>query len=168
VPPAPAAEAGLYRIAYEHGLRTLDEQRDELNGVRARAGQFVAFTGSATAFLVGAGLQSPTRDGFFYAFAGLGTSLVLVSLICLVVVLGPRWKFALTMDPGTLVDKWIDRQVPARPSEADLLRALAKRISRMIDDNEKPLGLIRSWYLSTVASGTLALLTWTFLVWMRA
>jgi len=161
-------DSKLYRIAYDHGLRTLDDQRDELNGVRGRAGQFMAFVGSATAFLVGAGLRSPDRDWVFYLVAACGTFLIVGALACLVFVLSPRSKFVLTMDPGMLVDEWIDRQVPKRPTEADLLRHLAKRIQGMIDENDTRLTAIRWWYLGTVVLGTVALACWVGLVWARA
>jgi hypothetical protein len=46
----------MYRIAYDEGKRLVDTQLAELNGMRDRSVQFLAFVGSATAFLVGTSL----------------------------------------------------------------------------------------------------------------
>jgi hypothetical protein len=166
----PAGDAALYRIAYEQGLRTLEDQRDELNGARNRAGQVMALVASATAFLVGTGMAEAKRDLVFYCLAVLGTIGTAVAFIGLWNVLSPQRKFNLAMDPQTLVDKWIDRQVPGRPSEAELLRALAEVLQGMIDANEEHLAGrwgVRNGYLVVVTAGVLGLVAWGALIWLR-
>src|SRR5664280_1806938 len=76
--------AALYRIAYEEGKRALDDQVDELNGIRGRAVQFTAFVGSSTAFLAAVGLRTgPDRSWLFYVLAGVASALSLFAIASL-------------------------------------------------------------------------------------
>ncbi|WP_343910602.1 hypothetical protein [Nocardioides aquiterrae] len=158
----------LYRVAYDQGLRTLDDQRDEFNAARGRAVQFMALVAAATAFLVGTGLNSSTtnRDGTFYAVAIAATALTVLALVSLFLTLSPRLVFNFRLQPQILLERWIDREVPG-PTEPDLLRALAARMQGMIDANETILTKVRIRYMWLLGSGTFALLTWAVLAWAR-
>ena len=156
-----------YRIAFEEGRRRLDEQRDELNVLRTRAVTFIAFIGTATAFLVGTGLSSTVRAKHFQTIALTGTCLTLGGLACLVVILWPRWKFAFSMEPKTLVERWLDRDVPANPTETQLLRAWAGKQQSSIDRNHTSLEWMRWLYLGLVVAGPLGLACWTWLIWQQ-
>ena len=160
--------ADLYELAYTQGLRALDDQLDELSGARSRASQFMALTITATAFLVGSGLNSSTnRDWIFYTLAIAGTVASVAALVAMITLMQPR-NFHFRMKPKTLVERWIERDVPAPPSKADLLRGLSLRIQDMIDSNETLLGTIRSRYWAVVVIGSASLLLWVTLVWARA
>jgi len=158
--------SGLYKLAYEAGLRTLDDQRDELNGVRTRAGQFISFVGSATAFLVGTSVARAVRDSTFYTVAVPATICTVASIMCLLIVLWPR-TFDFRLSPGVLVERWIDRSVPP-PSEEDLLRGLAVLLNEMQAANGLMLSRIRLWYVVLAGSGSIGLMLWTLLVWIAS
>ena len=81
--------ASLERLAYDEGKRALADQTDELNGIRTRAGSYMAFVGSATAFLVGTGLKAADRDAWFYALASVASTASLLTLVLIALVLDP-------------------------------------------------------------------------------
>jgi hypothetical protein len=118
--------ADLYRVAYVESQRTLDDQQDELKGMRDRAVSFTAFVGAATAFLVGTGLHATNRDVLFYILASLASALSALSIVLLIALLNPsskrKWNYR--MSAASLIDGWIENEVPG-PSEAQFLRALA-------------------------------------------
>ncbi len=164
--PVGDGRASLYRLAYEQGLRTLEDQRDELNGLRTRACSFIAFVGSATAFLVGTSVGGLQRTDTFRFLAFSATAATFLAIACLILVLRPR-TFDLRLSPKTLVERWIERSVP-KPSEEDLLRGLAVVLDEMQAGNVAKLAWIRAWYLGLIGFGAIGLSLWTMLVWMNA
>lgn len=162
----PQDQRDLYQIAYQLGLRTLEDQRDELNGIRTRGGSFMAFVGSATAFLVGTSIQAASRDGLFYVIAVAATLCSTLALISLLALLRPK-PFEFRLSPGVLVDRWIEASVP-RPSLDAFLRGLADLLEQMQGANEGLLRELRRRYVVLVGSGTLGLIAWTLLVWSYA
>jgi hypothetical protein len=156
----------LYQVAYDLGLRTLEDQRDELNGIRTRAGSFTAFVGSATAFLVGTSVQGGSRDALFYWIAVIATVCSTTAVGCLLALLRPR-RFDFRLSPGVLVERWIEASVP-RPSMNAFLKGLAELLEKMQAKNEELLAKLRGWYMVLVASGALGLAMWTLLVWASA
>lgn len=169
--PAPMSEdallPSLHVHAYNQGLRALDDQRDELNGIRTRVVQFVAFIGSASGFLIGSSLTSGRADDFaFYVVAGLASIASVLMLILTALLLAPSNKFEYRLDPQVLVHKWINRDVPRRPTEAEFLTGLAALQSEMIQDNEGALRKLRNLYRGTILSGLLSILLWIASVWI--
>src|SRR3954454_17779051 len=77
----------MYRVAYKESQRTLDDQADELTGIRTRAVQYLAFIGTATAFLVGASLKTFERDTPFYAISITATGLSVLMLVSVILTL---------------------------------------------------------------------------------
>jgi hypothetical protein len=162
-------KTSLYRVAYEEALRTLEDQRDELNGVRGRAVQFLAFVGSATAFLAGTGLASSTvqeRGALFYTIGVIATLVSVGTVASCAIVLNPRWTFNLRISATVLIDQWIDREVPG-PTEPELLKALAQRLDGMRAENEAPLKALRRWFLTLIICGGLSVILWAALVWLN-
>lgn len=163
--------AGLYRIAFDAGIRALEDQRDELNGIRTRSVGFAAIMTTGTAFLVGSGLNGvpdSQRDSLFFLNAISGTVLFVAMLGLLSWVLIPTHGFRLILDPGVLVSRWIDAEVPG-PSESQMLQALAeKTLPSMIQTNEVALSRIRYAYIGAVMCGSSGLIVWITLVWSRA
>jgi hypothetical protein len=157
----------LYRLAYEESKRTLDDQSSELSEVRQRGVAFVAFVGASTAFLVGTSLASPVRDLIFYGIAGLATVLSLATLVLVVTLLSPWQSWDYRLSSEVLVSRWIESDVPA-PDEAQFLRALALRYDQMFRDNERKLAVIRRVYVAEILTGTLQLIVWVLLAWVRA
>lgn len=71
----------MLKVAYEEGLRIIEDQVAELDSMRQRSVQFLAFVGSATAFLAGSGLGGTyDRGPAFFVLAGLAS---LVSAIAI-------------------------------------------------------------------------------------
>jgi hypothetical protein len=140
-----AKHVDLYRIAYQEGQRSLDDQQDELKGLRDRAVQFTAFVGTATAFLVGAGLHPAHRDTAFYALATTASVLSAILILLLFALLRPParklWHYRLSAQ--SLITGWIETEVPP-PSEAYFLRSLAERYDQMRVENERLLGSLRT------------------------
>ncbi|MGY2004633.1 hypothetical protein [Blastococcus sp. SYSU DS1024] len=165
----------LYRLAYEESQRALDDQASELDGMRQRATQFLAFVGSATAFLVAAGLNAPERDGTFYTLAGLATVVSVATVILAVAILllvRPsirhlgRFEWSFRLSASRLIG-WIEPEVGG-PDEPDFLRAVALRQDAMRERNEANLVKIRYYYAGVIAFGLLQVVLWGALVWATA
>jgi hypothetical protein len=161
----------MYKLAYEEARRSIDDQRDELNGIRGRAVSFVAFVGSATAFLAGSGLRvtTPNRDALFYVLAGIGSIAALWMLYQLYRLLRPSkaLSYEYRMSPTTLIEEWIESDVPP-PNIGQFLRALATEYDAMLQQNEKLLEFLRSHYEKLVVGGSAQLIVWAALVWIRS
>jgi hypothetical protein len=164
----------LYRLAYEESQRALDDQAVELDGLRQRVTQFLAFVGTATAFLVGAGISSSQRDAIFYALAACGTlaslgTITMAGSLLLLLRLswrGPRlhqWELRLS---GKVLVNWIEPELGG-PDEADFLRAVTLRQANMWEANEKQLSLVRRYYVLAVVLGFAQVMVWATLAWAR-
>ncbi|WP_445156030.1 hypothetical protein ACTWLI_07650 [Arthrobacter sp. Hor0625] len=159
------AATSLYRVAFEEGRRSISDQVDELNGIRTRAVSYMAFIGTATAFLVTTTLRSAAPGGLFYVVAILATLSVAWATVQLCRVIRPGLDFTIRLDPRDIITNFIDRQVP-RPSEAQLLRSLAGWSGRYIDDNDNALEEIRRRFSHVILFGGGGLLLWTIAVWL--
>lgn len=157
----------LYKLAFDEGQRALADQLDELNGMRQRSVQFVAFVGAATAFLVGTGLATVDRDGVFYLLAATG-SILSLSLIGLVLaVLSPWATWDYRLSSKSLVEGWIECDVPP-PTDSDVYRALALVLDKMRVDNEDVLARLRILYSTLIVTGSLQLTVWAVLTWVKS
>jgi hypothetical protein len=125
----------LYQVNYEEGHRALDDQQDELNGIRDRAVQFTVFVGAATAFLVGSGLQSPHRDAFFYAIAWVASAASALSVSLLFLVLNPsrrnKWAYRLSTK---VLNRELEADAPT--SKAYYFKKMAGMYDEMRESNE--------------------------------
>jgi hypothetical protein len=157
----------MYRIAYEESQRALDDELDELKGMRDRAVNFMAFIGAATAFLVGTGLSSSNKDTAFYTIAGIASGLFAVVIVLLFFLLGPsrRRPWYNKISAGAIITEWIETDFP--PNEAQLMRALAEKNDDSRIQNEKVLGSLRSRYQLIIAGGAFQLVLWAILVWVK-
>jgi hypothetical protein len=139
--------------------------------MRQRSVQFLAFVGASTAFLVGTGLKSPSRDGTFYVLAACASVCSLISVVLAVFLLlslkGLRpvdWSFRLF--PSKLIE-WIEPEVP-QPDETDYLRALALQYEDMADKNTPLIALMRKYYVLFLFFGFTQLILWAWLAWAKA
>lgn len=157
----------MYQVAYEESQRTLDDQIDELSDMRQRSVQYLAFVGTATAFLVGTSLKptAPTRDLFFHLLAGGATALLLTTLAAVIRLLIPWGSWEYRLSGQKLIDGWIEDDAPV-PNQAQLIRALTIRYDKMRHNNERILRKTRGVYVAMVALGTLQLILWVTLVWL--
>ena len=165
--PRPGAEQreSMYRLAYEQGLRTLADQATELDGMRTRAVSFMAFVGTATAFLVTAALRSAEPGNLFFALALVATLCVGAAIVQLARLIRPGIEFTLRLDPRSIVTDWIDREVPC-PSEALLLRGLSGWLAQYAEDNREGLKVLRNRFSHVIILGSSGLLIWTIAIWV--
>src|SRR5215469_13190908 len=161
------ARRDLYKIAYQEGQRTLDDEQDELNRVRDRAVQFTAFVGAATAFLVGTGLDAPSKDALFYGLASAASALSAILIALLFIVLAPmgRHSWRYRMSTEFLISQWIEADLP-QLDEAALLREMALQYGDMHRRNEAMLSSIRRSYRWLIATGAAQVTVWAALVWV--
>ncbi len=157
----------MYRIAYEQGLRTLDDQAAEVDGMRARAVSFMAFIGTATAFLVGTTVRTapPGLSPAFVTVAVIATGLVAWATFQLVLLVRAGHEFTLRLNPGDIIRKWIDSRVPV-PSESRLLRDLSGWLEVYIEKNEEGLDRLRARFNRVIAFGGFGLFSWTVAIWV--
>lgn len=157
--------AKLYRVAYEEGRKSIADQAVELSGIRTRAVSYMAFIGTATAFLVTTTLKSASSAWPFYTLAILASLLMVWALFQLGRTIWPARKFTFRIDPLEIINRYIEREVPA-PSENELLRKLSKFYGNYIDNNEIQLKRVRSAFTQVVLFGGVSLFCWTITVWL--
>ncbi|MGM7422334.1 hypothetical protein [Cellulosimicrobium sp. ES-005] len=163
----------LYKLAYAESSRALEFQLKQLEGVRQRTVQYLAFVGTATAFLVGTSLSGSTRDTLFFIVAALGTliaiaSVVLAAHILLLAALRwglPRFQWSFAMSGKRLVE-WIEPQVGA-PNEVDYIRALTLLNDEAYESNESSLQSLHRSFSTFVVLGFVQLSVWVVLAWLR-
>lgn len=163
-------QLALYTIAYDEGKRTINDQLSELDSMRQRSVQFLAFIGSATAFLVGTSLKSVARPAEFYFVAVAATVLTLASVVLCILLLrasrktfgkGDDWDFRVS--PNRLL-LWIEAEV-GQPSSTDFVRALAVHYGKMIETNERALQAVRTRYMVFLLITVGQLILWLILAW---
>ena len=163
----------MYKDAYEEGKRLVDSQSAEIDSMRQRSVQFVAFVGSATAFLVGTSLQAVSRTPPFYVLAVSATAFSIIMVASLVfVLLGLVWikgfrraKWNFRSSPRILVERWIEPDVGAH-AEAEYYHDLAIHYDDKAKENRPWLAQLRRWYAALIVSGATGLLVWVTLFWM--
>lgn len=164
----------LYQLAYDQSIRALDDQLAELEGMRQRTVQFLAFVGAATAFLAGAGLRASTRDWVFYLLAGFGSAVSVAAIVATLCVLASSryqdkkfgrliWDFRIS---GTKLVGLIEPEVGG-PDEVDFLKFLAVRQDEMRTANETNLDVVRTMYYWALGLGGVQVLLWATLVWVK-
>lgn len=170
----PLAEAGAYRLAYNEGIRNIDDQKNELSSIRQRSLQYLAFVGAATGFLVATGIKNPSRDPMFYVIAFSSTTLSFLSLIlAMLILLGIRlgkkssytWTFM--VHPRLIIKKIIEVDGGIK-NEAELLRKLALSYGNQAELNEPEIRKIRITYIAFLICASMQLILWTWLVWAYA
>ena len=176
------AEMPMYQMAYDEAKRAVDDQIAELDSIRQRSVQFLAFVGTATAFLVGTSIgprSSAVRDAWFYGIASAASvgslALVLLVLVILrgVAVVPPEaetgvrrrlalitWEFRLR---PTLLMEWLDASI--KPDTPQFTQALVELYEEMGDWNERWLEWIRKYYAWFIALGVVQLALWGALAW---
>jgi hypothetical protein len=155
----------MYRVAYEQGIRTLDDQAAEIDGMRNRAVSFMAFVGSATAFLVTTTLRSADPGVPFFVLASIATLSVAWAIVQLGRLIRPKLEFTLRLDSREIITDWIDRDVPC-PSEALLLRGLGGWLAEYAESNRVGLRTLRARFTQVLMFGSAGLLAWTVAIWV--
>lgn len=167
-------KTSLYEIAVEEGRRALDSQFTQLDSIRQRTVQYLAFVGAATAFLVGTAMRGTqgTRPDIFLVFAGVGVLTVIISLMLTwsILTASKRWwwpvsrfKWDASVSPR-LLNSWIHPEVGPKPTDADFLQALANQYDDMIETNDGILEAIRRRYRWFLGFGFIQLCVWIMLI----
>ena len=164
-------EDSMYKVAFDESVRALEDQADELSGIRQRLVGFMAFVGSATAFLVGSSINPQVsaqghRDGWFYTLAISGTSLMVISVVLAIFLLWPRLtKLSTTASAKVIIDRNIDRKISPVQNVGQLYRDLALYNDDAVDENDPVMARARKFYFAAVVVGALQLCAWVALVW---
>jgi hypothetical protein len=168
--PVPDAEVirdskDIYRLTYDEGRLALEDQKLELTNMRTRMVQFLAFVGSATAFLVGAALHDIQSLGNWRAAAIIATVLAVGAVLLNCYALNPwlakNWKYSAS--PKYIIGQWVEREVP-HPSEAEMLRDLSLFYDDWREVNDHILLRTQWAYLTSIGAGSLQLVLWTVIV----
>jgi hypothetical protein len=110
--------AKVHAVAYEQAVRSIDQQAEQREHLRGRAGLLVSTAAVSGAFLGGLTFNSAQRD----SLTGWGlAALIVAALGFLVVTLATVFiwwptKGVFTLDPGVIVQQWADES-PATRSE---------------------------------------------------
>ena len=167
-----ARQAELYAKAAEIAKDSLDDQLAELDAMRGRAVQFLAFVGSATAFLVGTAISGAEMRGGWFAAIGGAASVGFVALLVLLRSLltgsarwwgGPAMDWNLRQDATTLTE-WLDER-GSRISQAAFYRYLVESYREQTVDNDGYLRALRRRYIAFLYLGSGGLLVWGALAW---
>lgn len=168
------SRAALYRLAYDEGVRSIDDQKNELSSIRQRSLQYLAFVGAATGFLVAAGIKNPNRNPMYYGIAISSTTLSVVSLFLItLILLGVRigkstsnsWNFI--VHSRAVIENLIEPDVGSI-DEAGLLKELALSYDDQAIKNEVEIKKIRTTYIIFLICASVQLILWTWLVWAYA
>lgn len=182
----------LYKLAYDEGKRALTDQLDELNGMRTKAVQFIAFVSTATAFLAGFGLRNTDRTLWFFLIAGAASALSLMAIFYLARILSPRIRnlspklrrwvpkiflpkglpdgeqlgVSFTIEANVIMDDWIrGRELPRR-CEWVLLEEITHSYVALVEGNKPLVDQIRRNYGRMIVLGALGVITWAGLAWL--
>jgi hypothetical protein len=167
----------MYKVAYAESQRSIDDQTDELKGMRDRAVSFTTFVGAATAFLVGTGLQAVHKDPAFYTLAIIASALSALWILLLIILLNPKdWGYR--RSPRTLISDWIEIdvprpgeitpiRVPPPPTTANFFRWLAIENDETMRANKAVLKSVRKYYQRLIIAGSAQVTVWAVLVWLK-
>lgn len=163
--------AKLYRVAFDESVRTLKQQTDELSAIRQRLVQFLAFVGTATAFLVGTALHPEStpipRGHEFMPLCIAGTAAMGVTLVLTLILLYPRTTPLTVVSSARDILDDIHRDVSPTDTEAHLLHNLAWYYDGYVEENKPVLTRARWIYFLAIGSGALQLGIWIALVWTQ-
>lgn len=169
----PASDYPQYELARAEELRRLEYQRDELDSMRTRASQYLAFIGATTGFLVGNGLQSADRDTVFYVLAAIASILSGSAIyLGIAIFLGggtlgrnTSGQYAFTLN-SLVVLRTVEADVPhANPSQVSAY--ITRLYAEMADGNAPVLAVARQQYRWFLVTGATQVLGWTILLWTR-
>ena len=137
--------AEIERIVYEESVRTVDGQRELLEGLRARAGTMVATAFVATAFFGAQGLDRRHATRLEWSAVALFLAVIVSALI----VLTP-WRLRFAHHPHSLITHQLDREVP--PTSEQVYRDLAYWNGVNFDSNGRKLEILLGIFAITCAS----------------
>lgn len=169
-----ASQLAMLKVACDEGRRAIEDQVSELDSMRQRAVQFLAFVGSATGFMVGAGLGASARPKGFepLALAATASSLLTILLVAFLLlgIVFESWrprrsKWLVRINAGRLVREWIGPDIGVS-KEAEFYQDLALAFEKMAKNNKPALEALRRWYWILLVVGSAQVSLWALLVWI--
>jgi hypothetical protein len=143
----------IERVLYEESVRTVDSQREPLEGVRSRAGTLLATAFVATAFFGAQALDRHTVGALEWSAIGL----FLVVVVSTLIVLTP-WRLQLTHHPHTLIDHHL--QTEPVSALADVYPDLAYWNGVNYDENGRKLEALLAVFGVACASLVAEVVVW--------
>jgi hypothetical protein len=165
--------AKLYKIAFDESVRTLEQQAAELSAIRQRLVQFLAFVGTATAFLVGTSLRPAAagetirRGAEFMPLCISGTVAMGLTLVLTLILLFPKQTPLTVVSSARDIMDGVHRDVSPTDTEAHLLHDLAWYYDGYVEENKPILTRSRWLYFSAIATGAIQLGIWIALIWTQ-
>jgi hypothetical protein len=141
------------RIVYEESVRTVEGQRDLLEGVRARAGTLLATAFVATAFFGAQALDRHSPD----ALEWIAVALFLTVIVSTLVVLTP-WRLQFEHHPHSLITYHLDLETPRQ--SAHVYRELAYWNGVHYDRNGRKLEVLVTIFAIACASLVGEVIVW--------
>jgi hypothetical protein len=137
------AEDPRLRLAYEEGHRLLDQQRDDLERLRARAVSLASVTAVSAGLLIGL-IGRPLRSSV-WLYPGLAA--FVVAIVSVGVVLAPQTQDTAT-NPRTILSGYVDGGYDA----AETLRWVAEYSGRHAETNRERLTTLARAFLVTLGA----------------
>jgi hypothetical protein len=141
------------RLVYEESVRTVDGQRELLEGVRARAGTLLATAFVATAFFGAQGLDQHRPGRLEWS----AIALFLVVVVATLIVLTP-WRLQFAHHPHMLITNHLDLDAPH--DSAHVYRTLAYWNGVHYDRNGRKLEALLSVFGVACASLVGEIIVW--------
>jgi hypothetical protein len=158
-------KADVHAIAYEHALRSLDQQADQLEQLRTRVGTLVSAAVVVASLLTGFVL---TKSRLSHAsavgvFALLVAAAMLVEIAITAVTLWWPASGVYRMNPAVIISQWADTAPTATCSDAQ--RDLALYMGQHWDQNAWSLDRRLRWFSVALIAFLVELLSLGIALW---
>lgn len=142
-PPDPTeAQADLYELAYDEGIRGMEMQSASLDQLRVRMTWVLGTATTASAFLVGVVAKAGDADKDLVYWVGVAVGAVLYGYLMLLValMLRPTFEWGFRVSPRTIIEGYADDPTPATVPETH--RTMALNFDRHIEENQDNLNFM--------------------------
>lgn len=137
--------AAIYALAYDEGIRVLEDQARTLEQMRVRMMTLLGTATAASAFLVGFVLKAKpvAREGLYWVGLGLGAVIFVGILVRCYQAVRPKYVWRFNLSPKVIIEGYADHDVPASLGETH--KQLALVTATNIDHNDANLSRFRKW-----------------------
>ncbi len=161
---SPDDRPAIYMLAYDEGIRVLEDQARTLEQLRVRMALLLGTATTASAFLAGvvAKAHQDDQDAWYWIGVTLGSVLYAAVLLRVAQALRPKYIWRFNMSPRTIVEGYADHDIPATLAETH--RGFALINDENIVHNEKTLSRIRVWLDQALTFMIAEIALWALLV----
>jgi hypothetical protein len=153
------------RIVYEESLRTLTQQKEVFDGLRARAGTLLGAVSIATAFLSSQALERPELDALTWSAIVLFCLVVVLALVILVPI---PWVATFAHHPHLLIGIHLESERPSpdwKPSTpSEIYRNLSYWNGVHYDRNGRKLALMSAFFSVSCLALAAEIVIWLILL----